>query len=444
MEKKNTNTFEKGFDIQQAFAEANRCLLCYDAPCSKGCPGGTDPGAFIRKLRMRNLTGAIRTIKKNNVLGTACGILCPTAQLCEKECSATSIERPVKIGKIQRFLMEYARELDFDFGTDDKEDPKESAVAVVGSGPAGLTCAAELAKMGYKVTVFESRPEAGGVLRYGVPEHRFPLEYLKKELEPIEKLGVTFKCNTTIAGDAAVENLLKTGFDAVFIATGLWNPIRLNNKNIKGVITSTDLLAAMKSGKSSSLETDFKGKTVAVIGGGSVAMDCVETSVMLGAKDVYLVYRRSFLEMPAEEDEKLNILNAGAHLLLLNQPVDYIEKNGKVSGMLLRRTELGNEDKDGRRKPVEIAGSEWELKVDIIIEAIGSTAAEDAGKIYPSVKVERDLIKTDPGRCATSVEGIFAGGDIVNGPALIIKAVRDGKNAAAAIDTYIKDRRAKK
>jgi NADPH-dependent glutamate synthase beta subunit-like oxidoreductase len=441
MEKTKSYTFENGFDIQQAMAEANRCLLCYDAPCSKGCPGGTDPGAFIRKLRMRNITGAIRTIKNNNVLGTACGILCPTAQLCEKECSATSIDKPIRIGKIQRFLMEYS--WNFDFGSGEAVEKQNSAVAVVGSGPAGITCAAALAKMGYSVTVFEARAEAGGVLRYGVPDHRFPVNYLQKELEPIVKLGVTFKCNSAISGNGAVENLLNTGFDAVFVATGLWNPARLNDKNIKGVFSSTEILSKMKEGNSKLIESDIKGKTVAVIGGGSVAMDCVETSVMLGAKDVYLVYRRSFLQMPAEEDEKLNILNAGTHLLLLNQPVDYVEKDGKVSGMMLRRTELGAADKDGRRKPVEIDGSDWELKVDTIIEAIGSGTADEEYKMYPNVSVEKELIKTDAGSCATSVPGIFAGGDIVNGPALIIKAVRDGKNAAAAIDHYIKNRRAK-
>jgi dihydroorotate dehydrogenase subfamily 1 len=386
---------------------------------------------------MRNITGAVRTIKQNNVLGLSCSILCPTAQLCEKECSATNIDRPIQIGKIQRFLMEYSRNIDFNIW--EKLEKKDScSVAIIGSGPAGLTCAAELAKNGHKVTVFESKHEAGGVLRYGVPEHRFPVEYLKKEIEPIKDLGVEFKCDSPIKGDNAAENLLKKGYDAVFIATGLWKPTRLNNKNISGVFTSTDFLSSMKENKSEQLKNHISGKKVAVIGGGSVAVDCVETSFNLGAKDVYLIYRRSFLQMPAEEDEKLHILNAGAHLLLLNQPVDYIEKNGKLHGVILRRTELGKEDNEGRRKPVEIPNSDWELKVDTIIEAIGSGAEDGSTKLYPSVSVDNEnLIKVKPDSCETSVNGIFAGGDIVNGPSLIIKAVHDGKIAAAAINDYL-------
>lgn len=436
------DSLEKGFDIKQAITEANRCLLCYDAPCSKGCPGGTDPGKFIRKLKMRNITGAIRTIKTNNILGLTCGILCPTAQLCEKECSATSIDRPIQIGKIQRFLMEHSWELDFN--PVEPTERKDGSVAVVGSGPAGLTCAAELARNGYKVNVFETMTEPGGVLRFGVPEHRFPLEYLKKELSAIKKLGVEFILNSPILGEKAVENLLKKGYDAVFVATGLWNPIRLKNIILNGVFTSTDFLSLMRENDTDELKKRIAGKNVGVIGGGSVAVDCVETSFKLGAKDVYLIYRRSFLEMPAEEEEKLNILNSGAHFLLLNQPIDYVKEKGSVKSVILRRTELGKPDKEGRRKPVEIKGSDWELKLDAVIEAIGSGAEEGSQNLYPSVIVDKNnLIKTNPKTCETIAPGIFAGGDIVNGPSLIINAVRDGKNAAAAISKYIKDRRKK-
>lgn len=429
---------EKGFDIKQAITEANRCLLCYDAPCSKGCPGGTDPGTFIRKFKMRNITGAIRTIKENNVLGLTCGTLCPTAQLCEKECSATSIDRPIKIGKLQRFLIEYAENYP-EFKNYDIEESKNKKVAIIGSGPAGLTCAAELAKKGFKVTIFEEKADAGGVLRYGVPEHRFPLEFLKKEIEPIKNLGVEFKFNTPVKDNAAAENLLKSGYDAVFVATGLWKPIKLNDKKAQGIFTSTDFLAAMRDNKESELKNQVAEKIVAVIGGGSVAMDCVESSIKLGAKDVYLVYRRSYMQMPAEEDEKLAILHAGAHLLLLNQPIDYTIENEKVKGIILRRTELGEKDNSGRRQPVEISGSEWELKTDIIVEAIGSEAESNSHQTYPSVSIDnKKLIKVNPVTCETSVKGIFAGGDIINGPSLIINAVRDGKKAAIAINDFLK------
>ncbi|NTW34315.1 MAG: FAD-dependent oxidoreductase [Bacteroidetes bacterium] len=337
--------------------------------------------------------------------------------------------------------MEHSQNLDFDFKTDEKFEKKENAVAIIGSGPAGLTCAAELAKSGYKVTVFESKSEAGGVLRYGVPEHRFPLEYLKKEIQPIKDLGVIFKCDSPVNSDSAVEDLLKNGYDAVFIATGLWKPTRLNNKNISGVYTSTDFLSLMRENKAEQLKNHISGKTVAVIGGGSVAIDSIETALKLEAKDVYLIYRRSFLQMPAEEDEKMHILNAGAHLLLLNLPVDYIEENGKLKGVILRRTELGKEDNDGRRKPVEVPNSDWTLKVDTIIEAIGSNAEDNSTKLYPSVSVDnKNIIKINPESCETSVKGIFAGGDIANGPSLIIKAVRDGKKAAIAINDYLNNR----
>ncbi len=216
---------EKGFDIAQAVAEADRCLLCFDPPCSRGCPAETDPGSFIRKLRLRNVTGAIRTIKVNNILGGACGVLCPASRLCEKECSATGIGRPVEIGKIQRALVEHAWKIGF------QPLPRPSAsrgkVAVVGSGPAGLSCAAELALGGYAVTVFEERAQPGGMIRYGVPTYRFDVEFLRNEMADLEHLGVKFVCATRVDGAAGVQKLLGEGFKAVFLAPGLWSADRI-------------------------------------------------------------------------------------------------------------------------------------------------------------------------------------------------------------------------
>jgi glutamate synthase (NADPH) small chain len=267
------------------------------------------------------------------------------------------------------------------------------------------------------------------------------VEYIRQELQPIKKLGISIECNRAFTKESEVEMLLQQGFDAVYIATGLWKAIRLNDKMPEGVYASMEFLAAMKTGEEDKLRKALNGKTVAVVGGGSVAMDCAETSVKLGAKDVYLIYRRSFLEMPAEEDEKQNVLNGGVHLLLLNQPVDYIEKNHKLAGIMLRRTKLGDADNSGRRKPEEIKGSEWQLDVDIVIEAIGNESGEIPGRVCPGVKASRGLIEAHPETGATSVSGIFAGGDVVNGPALIITAVRDGKKAAAAIHEFIINRR---
>ena len=437
----------KGIDLTQAIAEADRCLLCHDAPCSEGCPADTRPAEFIRKLRFKNVTGAIRTIKTNNILGGACGVLCPTSRLCEEKCSAMfkSLNRPegadgpIQIGKIQRFLVEHSWERGFKIF--EKPEPRSEKIAVVGSGPGGLSCAAELAKDGYQVTVFEARPEPGGVLRYGVVFYRFDLDFLEREMEDIKALGVEFKYNTPIEGKNAAEKLLKDGFDAVFLAPGLWDAatIKPEGKDIDGLYSSVDYLEALSDERLKQMEKKLKDKTVAVIGGGSVAMDCIESAVKLGARDVYLIYRRSYGQMPAEPDERIEAQEAGVHFLLLNQPVDYVtDKENRLTGLKLVRTRLGEPDESGRRKPVVIKGSEWIMDADIVIEAIGNIAPEKSPEWYPNVDVDgKKLIKADPETGKTSVDGIFAGGDIVRGPALVVQAVQDGKVAARSIKEYL-------
>ena len=430
-----------GYDLGQAMEEADRCLLCHDAPCSKGCPGGTDPGQFIRKLRFRNVTGAIRTIKQNNILGGACGALCPTANLCEKECSAVGLPGgAVRIGKIQRALVEHAWATGFN--PLERSAPRKEKIAVVGSGPAGLSCAAELAKAGFAVTVFEAKARPGGVLRYGVPEYRFAPGFLDRELKDLENLGVAFKCATPIQGKGAAEKLLKKGFAAVFLAPGLWEPIRLKESAnpVPGLFTATEFLCALREGKQAQMGQAMKGKRIAVIGGGSVAVDSAESALKLGARDVYLIYRRSYTQMPAEEDEKQGLLKAGIHFLLLNQPVDYVVgPRGRFRAVRMVRTELGDNDASGRRRPVEVKGSDWELPVDGVIEAIGAKPVSGAEAGYPSVKrTQGGLIVADPKTGATSAKMVFAGGDIVRGPALIIEAVKDGKAAAQAIQRQLR------
>jgi NADPH-dependent glutamate synthase beta subunit-like oxidoreductase len=429
---------QKGFDMGQAIAEADRCLLCHDAPCSRGCPAETDPAAFIRKLRFRNMTGAVRTIKTNNILGGACGVLCPTDQLCEKECSATGIGQPIAIGNIQRFLVEHAHETGFEVV--EKKDQRSEKVAVVGSGPGGLSCAAELAKEGFPVTVFEARQEPGGVLRYGVVSYRFDLDFLAAEMADIRKLGVEFKCGTPIDGKNGIDGLLKNGYKAVFLAPGLWDAARLKEKaGIEGLYSSVAFLEGLRDGRLDQFAGEIENKTVAVIGGGSVAMDCVGAAVRLGAKDVYLVYRRSFTQMPAEEDERIESLNEGIHFLLLNQPLDYVvDDGGYIKGLKLVRTALGDVDASGRRSPINIEGSEWTLPADMVIEAIGNKADEASPTWYPQVKLnDKKLIQVDPDTGLTSMDGVFAGGDIVRGPALVVNAVQDGKVAARAIKEYL-------
>ncbi len=426
---------EKGFDLGQAMAEAQRCLLCYDPPCSKGCPAGTDPGTFIRKLRLRNITGAIKTVKQNNILGGACGILCPTSELCEKECSATGIDRPIQIGKLQRFLVEHGYNTGFNVFS--KPEKKDLKVAVVGSGPAGLSCAAEMAKSGYQVTVYEQFAEPGGVLRYGVPAHRFPHSLLDREIGDLRAMGVEIRCSSPIKGKGAAEELLKKGNSAVFIAPGLWEavPLREGGKPVKGVFSSVEFLKALREKKSDEMAAYMKGKRAAVIGGGSVAIDCAESALRLGAGDVFLIYRRSFLEMPSQEDEKLAALRAGIHFLILTRPMDYVtDSDGALKMIKLIRTELGEQDRSGRRKPVDVRGSEWALDVDAVIEAIGQKAETSSPEWYPSVKrKDGNLIVVDSETCETSLRSIFAGGDITRGPALIVQAVWDGKVAARTI-----------
>lgn len=427
----------KGFGYAQALAEADRCLLCHDPPCSKGCPGETDPGTFIRKLRLRNVTGAIRTVKQNNILGGACGVLCPTPRLCEKECSATGIGRPIEIGKIQRFLIEHSWKIGFKVF--EKPKPRKEKVAVIGSGPAGLACAAELAKDGFQVIVFEERAEPGGIIRYGVPSYRFDKAFLQHELQDLADLGVKFQCNARIEAAKGAEQLLSDGFQAVFLAPGLWGAERLTgNGQTKGVYTSVEFLALLREERYDELAAQIQGKTAAVIGGGSVAMDCVESSLKLGAKDVYLVYRRSFAQMPAEEEERLAALRSGIHFLLLNQPVGYAtDARGRVKGLKLVRTRLGQPDQSGRRKPEQVKGSDWTLEAELVVEAIGNRPDEvDWSGV---VKVDRrGLIMADPKTGKTSAKAVFAGGDIVRGPGLVVEAVQDGKQAARAIRDALK------
>ncbi len=308
---------------------------------------------------------------------------------------------------------------------------------MIGSGPAGIACAAEVAKYGYKVTVFEAKDKIGGVLRYGVPEHRFSEEFLDKELQDVKKLGVEFKVNSCIEGKDSAEALLKDGYDAVFLAPGLWKPIKVIDKEIDGVHVSTEFLQQMKVDENVIFDK-VKGKTAAVIGGGSVAMDCVESLIKAGASDVYLIYRRSYNQMPAEECEKQVALNCGAHFLLLNQPVDYLCENGKLKSVKLVRTRLREKDSSGRRSPENVAGSEWNLDIDFMVEAIGSKPEVFLKDIYSSVELSpKDYVTIAKETGETSVKGIFAGGDIVNGPALVINAVMDGKIAGSAIAEYL-------
>jgi NADPH-dependent glutamate synthase beta subunit-like oxidoreductase len=407
---------DMGFTLGQAMDEAARCLLCHDAPCSKGCPASTDPGTFIRKLALKNITGAIRTIKTNNIMGGSCGVLCPTARLCEKECSASGIDRPIRIGRIQRALVEHGWEIGFNPLPQPEFDGPRAAV--VGAGPGGLSCAAELTKFGIKPVVYEAMPEPGGVLRYGVPESRFSLEFLKHEIQDVKSLGVEFKFKQRIEDQAGAKRLLHEGYEAVYLSPGLWGAASLvhNAPLPGGVLSSVDYLLALRDGRLEKMKAAISGKNVAVIGGGSVAMDCVETAAQLGASDVYLIYRRSFAQMPAEEDERLAALRAGVHFLVLNHPVNYlVNTEGHITGISLARTRLGKPDGSGRRVPQVVKDSQWLLEADLVIEAIGNRPGDDLKGCCSGLAFQDELIKADPVSGQTSAPGIYAGGDIVRG-----------------------------
>lgn len=435
----------KTFDLGQAQAEANRCLLCHDPPCSKGCPSGTDPGAFIRKLRLRNVTGAIRTIRTNNFLGGSCGLLCPTVRLCEQGCTAAGLDRPVAIGRIQHALVEEGWRTRFNPLA--KHAERTERVAVLGGGPAGLSCAAELAQAGCRVVVFERMPEAGGQLRYGVPEHRYDPTVLQRELADIRALGVQIRCSSPVQGQAAAEALLHDGFDAVFIAPGLGDAVKATaGSTPHNVFTYARILEALRTSEAPTVAALMKDRRVAVVGGGSVAIDCAESAVRSGAREVWLVYRRNWLQMPATEEEKLAVLNAGVHLLMLHQPVEYVpDEAGNVRQIELVRTRLAAADASGRPSAQAVQGSEWLLDVDVVVEAVGQRASEEAARAWPSLDRRKDgCVAVHQETGATSVPGIFAGGDIARGPALIVEAVADGKKASAAIVAYLDSRRTAK
>ncbi len=428
----NLKDMEVGYTLTQAIEEASRCLLCHDAPCSKDCPAGTDPGLFIRKLRLKNIKGAIRTIKENNILGGVCAVVCPTEQLCQKACSKTELEKPVDIGKIQRFLVEHGWHTGFN--PLEKEPDKGIKVAIVGSGPAGLACGAQLALAGFDVTIFEAREKSGGVLRYGVPEFRLSGEFLDRELEDIKKLGVKIKCNHRVKKEE-VDKLLQEGFRAVFIATGVWKPIKLNipGNDLKNVVTATFFLETAREDPDKIREM-VANKNIAITGGGSVAMDVATTSKALGANKVYVIYRRSEREMPASRDD----IEMARENYVIIRPQSIVTEltgeKGKLTGLKGIETDW---DKPGiftADNLKSVPGTEFSLKVDAFVWAIGTEPEYEIRELSSGIKYNgKGFIEAGEDGVSTSDKRIFAGGDIVRGAGMVVKAVADGKEAAKKI-----------
>ncbi len=424
---------KKAYGVLQAISEASRCLNCHEPPCSRDCPAGTDPGTFIRKLKLKNIKGAVRTIKNNNILGGICGALCPTERLCMKGCSATGIDRPIEIGKIQRFLVEYGWETGFD--AIKKKGSGKGQIAVIGSGPAGLACAAELAKNGYGITIFEGREKAGGVLRYGVPEFRMNTEFVERELEDVLTLGVELKTRSRIERGEA-DRLLSEGFEAVFMGIGTWNPARLDipGSDLVNVTDSQKFLEGMRSGRNVELGSKIRGKNVAVVGGGSVAMDAATTCATLGANKVYVIYRRSLREMPADEEDLDLALSHNITLRTQSIVTELIGEDGRLTGLKGCETDWKNPDDHSAANLVTVPGTEYRLNVDFFVKAIGMRSEEGNKGLSELVEnLPNGLVKTGDDGVSTTHKRIFVGGDAARGPALIVQAVQDGKTAAECI-----------
>jgi len=442
---KNFDEVPFGYDEKTAIAEAKRCLRCKNRPCVKGCPVEIDIPEFIHEIAEGNFDKAVEVLKSKTSLPAVCGRVCPYENQCEGECTLKKIGEPVAIGRLERFLADYERRN----GAKTPKLPKPSGkkVAVVGAGPAGLTCAGDLAKMGYKVTVFEALHDPGGVLMYGIPEFRLPKEIVKAEVDYISKLGVDIQYDVIVGKTITVDELLEE-YDAVFIGTGAGLPrwLRIPGENLDGVYSANEYLTRvnmMKAYKFPEYDTPVKiGKVVATFGAGNVAMDCARTSLRLGAEKSYIIYRRSEKEMPARNEEIHHAHEEGVIFKLLTNPVRFIgDDKGILKEVECIKMELGEPDESGRRRPVPIKGSEFKIKIDTALVAIGQSPNPLIPQTFKQIETEKwGNIKTDEeGR--TSVPGVFAGGDIATGAATVILAMGAGKRAARAIDKYLKSKK---
>lgn len=421
MKAKYTSEAVDGFTPRTAMEEATRCLLCHDAPCSKGCPAGTDPAKFIRSIRFRNVKGAAETIRENNVLGGSCARVCPYDRLCEEACSRCGIDRPIEIGKLQRFAIE--QEEAFEMEILKAAEKKTTKIACVGSGPASLACAAKLAVNGYQVTIFESEEKAGGVLTYGITPARLPQHVVDHDIKAVKDLGVEFVFNTRVGEDITLDDLKGQGYEAIFIGVGLWaaKTPDIPGTDLAGVTTAVDFLKNARKSEG----TFDPGKRVVVIGGGDVAMDCAVTAKLLGAEKVDIYYRRTLEEAPANMAEIQYAISLGITITTNFAPSEIIG-DGKVDFIKFI----------GRDKE-----SEAKVAADTIVFAIGQ-AAEDMKKLASFETEEKGTIIADS-NYKTNVAGIYAAGDIVNGGKTVVEAVAEGKAAAEEIINYLEKKEVK-
>ncbi len=441
---KNFSEVALGYTEEQALDEAERCLNCKNKPCVGGCPVSIDIPAFIVKIREKDFEGAYQIIAQSSSLPAVCGRVCPQETQCESKCVRGIKGEPVAIGRLERFVADWHNK-------NSTEAPKAPAknghkCAIIGAGPSGLTCAGDLAKMGYEVTVFEALHLAGGVLVYGIPEFRLPKAIVQREVDNLKALGVTINTNVVVGRTIEVDELFEQGYEAIFIGSGAGLPRFMNipGENLKGVysanefLTRVNLMKAYKEGSDTPIK---KNTSVAVVGGGNVAMDAARCAKRLGAENVYIVYRRGLEEMPARKEEVEHAMEEGIIFKTLNNPVEILGDEHKlVNGMRCIEMELGEPDASGRRRPVEKPGSEFVLDVDCVVMSIGTSP-------NPLIRNTTKGLETNKHGCfiadevgQTSREGVFAGGDAVTGAATVILAMGAGKTAAKAMDEYIKSK----
>jgi glutamate synthase (NADPH/NADH) small chain len=433
-----------GYPPETAKIEAARCLQCKTAPCRQGCPVEVQIPQFIRKIKEGDFAEANRVLKGDNALPAVCGRVCPQEDQCEKLCVLAKKGESVAIGRLERFAADYGLAQP-ETTPASVAPPTGKRVAVVGAGPAGLTCAGDLARMGHEVTIFEAFHAPGGVLVYGIPEFRLPKAIVQAEVDALKKLGVRIELNAVIGKVETVDELLEEGYAAVFIGTGagLPNFMGIPGENLGGVYSANEYLTRsnlMKAYRFPDYDTPIiRSKRVAVVGGGNVAMDAARTAVRLGAEEVLLVYRRSREEMPARIEEIHHAEEEGVRFELLTNPIEVLgDDKGQTRGLRCLRMKLGEPDASGRRRPVPVAGSEFEVELDTVIIAIGNTPNPLIPSTTPELKVGRHgTIEADPVTGKTSKARVFAGGDIVTGAATVIEAMGAGKRAARAIHALI-------
>ncbi len=435
-----------GYNEEEAVAEAGRCLNCKNAQCMKGCPVSINIPAFIQEVKNRNFEKAYEIISESSALPAVCGRVCPQESQCEGKCIRGIKGEAVSIGKLERFVADWAREN----GIRPKKAEKMNGhkVAVIGSGPAGLTCAGDLARLGYDVTIFEALHEAGGVLIYGIPEFRLPKQkVVAKEVENVKALGVKIETNVVIGKSTTIDELMKEeGFEAVFIGSGAGLPrfMGIPGEQANGVFSANEFLTRNNLMKAFREEYDtpiMKGKKVAVVGGGNVAMDAARTALRLGA-EVHIVYRRSEEELPARVEEVHHAKEEGIIFDLLTNPTEIlVDDNGWVKGMTCIRMELGEPDASGRRSPVEIKGSEFDMELDTVIMSLGTSPNPLISSTTEGLEINRrKCIIADEENGATSKAAVFAGGDAVTGAATVILAMGAGKAAAKGIHEYLSEK----